>query len=604
MDNAANSSRSQIVLVCQPDEKIIHRTITADGAYELVWVPKVRDAIKSMENGNCAGIYFSRDCFAQTQALHDLVIRHQVLNNLPNGVAVLDDKKQIEWYNQPLLNYARLSEESIKGIDFYKALGNPECLGPEMIPLDEALAAGTSCWSVLKWNSENAELEKSSDSSSQKPIFAMLQVSPLMHTSAQQTGQVRQLLVSLTDITREQHQVEKLEAIYKSGLELADITPDEMLEMSIEERTDMLKSNILYYTKQLMNFDKIEVRLLNEKTGELKMLLSQGMDAEEMDVPLYAKADGNGTSGFVAATRKYYLCEDTSNDPLYIQGAREAKSSLTVPIEFHDTLIGTFNVESLTLNAFDESDVRFLEIFVQQIAAILNTFQLLVTEKSEGAFSIAQSIFQASALPVDAILNDAALALDYLESMGPGSREHIAESLVKIENTVRSIKNTIRSMREDIKTEEDDEANLEHSQKPLLGLRVLLIDNDQGVRSCAHQLFDALGADVETADSGDAAAGLMRRATYNVVIIDIRLKDPSCIDFISSAKEKNWLNNTAVILMTDYGYDPGHTIPKARPLGITSVMYKPFRIDQVKNRVQEAIEEQLGAKPQPQSDLD
>ena len=37
---------------------------------------------------------------------------------------------------------------------------------------------------------------------------------------------------------------------------------------------------------------------------------------------LYARQEGNGVTGFVAATGKSYLCSDTATDPLYIEGAK------------------------------------------------------------------------------------------------------------------------------------------------------------------------------------------------------------------------------------------------------------------------------------------
>ncbi len=36
-----------------------------------------------------------------------------------------------------------------------------------------------------------------------------------------------------------------------------------------------------------------------------------------------------------------------------------------------------------------------------------------------------------------------------------------------------------------------------------------------------------------------------------------------------------------VILMTGYGYDPGHTLVKARQDGLKHVLFKPFRVDQL-----------------------
>ena len=102
---------------------------------------------------------------------------------------------------------------------------------------------------------------------------------------------------------------------------------------------------------------------MDAKTGKLEPLLAAGMVPEAMGRALYAQLQNNGVTGFVAATGKSYLCEDTTEDPLYLEGCKGAKSSLTVPLILHDEVIGTFNVESPEPRAFTESDMQFLEIF-------------------------------------------------------------------------------------------------------------------------------------------------------------------------------------------------------------------------------------------------
>ena len=46
---------------------------------------------------------------------------------------------------------------------------------------------------------------------------------------------------------------------------------------------------------------------------------------------------------------------------------------------------------------------------------------------------------------------------------------------------------------------------------------------------------------------------------------------------------------TPVILMTGFGYDPKHSIVKARQEGLQTVLYKPFRIDRLMEAVEQAI---------------
>ncbi len=47
-------------------------------------------------------------------------------------------------------------------------------------------------------------------------------------------------------------------------------------------------------------------------------------------------------------------------------------------------------------------------------------------------------------------------------------------------------------------------------------------------------------------------------------------------------------------LMTGFGYDPGHSIVKARQAGLQAVLYKPFRLDQLLETVEQLV---TGAAP-------
>ena len=132
-------------------------------------------------------------------------------------------------------------------------------------------------------------------------------------------------------------------------------------------------------------------------------VLAVGMTPEAAARELWAATTGNGVTGFVAATGKSYLCEDTSEDPLYIEGAKGARSSLTVPVMLHDTVTGTLNVESPEPRAFSDSDLQFLEIFARDVAIALNTLELLAAEKASTAAASVEAIHSAVALPVGTI---------------------------------------------------------------------------------------------------------------------------------------------------------------------------------------------------------
>jgi hypothetical protein len=41
--------------------------------------------------------------------------------------------------------------------------------------------------------------------------------------------------------------------------------------------------------------------------------------------------------------------------------------------------------------------------------------------------------------------------------------------------------------------------------------------------------------------------------------------------------------------MTGFGWDPGHSIVKARQAGLLAVLYKPFRLDQLLSAIELVI---------------
>ena len=75
---------------------------------------------------------------------------------------------------------------------------------------------------------------------------------------------------------------------------------------------------------------------------------------------------------------------------------------------------------------------------------------------------------------------------------------------------------------------------------------------------------------------------------YDVIIADIRLPDMSGHQLLLRLQEL--LDPVPLVLMTGFGYDPGHSIVKARQAGIDFVLFKPFRVDQLLDTVEKAIQ--------------
>src|SRR4029077_6680761 len=105
---------------------------------------------------------------------------------------------------------------------------------------------------------------------------------------------VWQLISLARDITPQVQQQQKLDALHQAGQELAALAPDQLAEMSVEERVELLKLNIRRFTHDLLHYDVVEIRWLDRTTNRLEPLLEEGMLPEAANRELCAKIDGHG----------------------------------------------------------------------------------------------------------------------------------------------------------------------------------------------------------------------------------------------------------------------------------------------------------------------
>ena len=501
--------------------------------------------------------------------ISDIKFNSLVLESMPDGVVLLDAENKIVWHNACMQKWC--GQEALVGKNFYGVLASPEILGPDFCPLHTALSSQAPSNSTLR-TADNRYFH----------IHAV--------PTTVETEQSDQLIVTVRDVTTKMQQQQKMEAIQKAGMELADLKPEELKHMSVDERIELLKSNIVHFTGELLHYDVMEIRLIDREKGRLEPLLAVGIEQEAAARELYAQPQGNGVTGFVAATGKSYLCENTGEDPLYLLGARDAKSSITVPLISHDEMLGTFNVESPDLCAFDESDLQFLERFGSDVAAALGTLELLVAEKATTAAKSVEAIHTAVALPIDDILNETVNVMErYI-----GHEPEVVSRLESILRNARDIKQVIQKVGQAMTPSEAVPQSLQTESRPLLsGRRILVADADENVRVAAHALLERYQCAVETSHDGAETLSMVRNITalggYDLVLADIRLPDMNGYELMQ--KLAVITRSLPLVLMTGFGYDPGHSIVKSRQAGLKEVLYKPFRLDQLLETIERVLVE-------------
>jgi CheY-like chemotaxis protein len=536
-------------------------------SFELVVVRTISKALSLLRDQKFAAVYVDASQLSAVRWVGMMIQAEEILDAIADGVAVVDPDLRIIWANPEFHSLTDSSAHPV-GSPFYQALGQAEILGPDPCPFTTAVASRAPASTAMKIGGNR---------------YLRVTVTPVFDASNRLTH-----LIALTrETTDETQQQLKVNAIHKAGDELADLTPEELAQMGVEERTDLLKYNIARHMKDLLGLDFIEIRLLDRATKRLVPLLTEGMTPLAANRELYARKEGNGVTGFVAATGMSYVCPDTTKDPLYLEGAAGSRSSLTVPLIFHGTVIGTLNVESPQPDAFDDRDRQFIEIYGRNIAAALNTLELLEAEKLSTASASVEAINRELAIPLDDIITDATTVLDRYA----GHDEDIIARLRHLLYRAREIRSLIHKAGSAIVPPAKQSPAA--TAPRLAGTRILVVDADESIRRSAHHLLGSQGANVETARDANEAIALMRQASYSTALVDIRLPDLDGYETYRRLREVQ--PNVPIILMTGFGWDPAHSIVKARQEGLQTVLYKPFRSD----RLMEAVEQALRVSAAP-----
>ncbi len=534
-------------------------------SYERVTVRTISKALSLLRDQKFDAVFVDASQLSAVRWVGMMMQAEEILDAISDGVAVVDPDLRIIWANPEFHLLADASAATV-GASFYSALGQSEILGPDPCPFTSAVASKAPASTAMKLGGSR---------------YIRLTVTPVFDSASTLTH-----LIALTrETTDETQQQLKVDAIHEAGDELADLTPAELAEMAVEERTDLLKYNITRHMRDLLGLDFIEIRLLDRATNRLIPLLTEGMTPLAANRELYASPEGNGVTGFVAATGKTYVCTDTTKDPRYIEGAAGSRSSLTVPLTIHGTVIGTLNVENPQTDAFDDRDRQFIEIYGRNIAAAINTLELLQAEKATTARTQVEAINRELALPLDDIITDATTVLDRYA----GHDEDIISRLRHLLYRAREIRSLIHKAGATVPPGPNQPPT--GPAPRLSGTRLLVVDFDEAVRSSAHNLLGRQGASVETAHDAHEAIALMRQAPYSAALVDIRLPDLDGYEAFKRLREVQ--PNVPIILMTGFGWDPTHSIVKARQEGLQTVLYKPFRAD----RLMEAVEQALRTAP-------
>jgi CheY-like chemotaxis protein len=533
--------------------------------FDVVETSNIDQAIEALRNDHYSAIFSDSADFLPLERALISQQANLILNTIGEGVCIIDGEGRCNWMNKKMQAWPARVHEKIRRTcqEAYELFSQQ--VGPQS-------ADPPSFTTRSKRYFLNIEDQQ----------FLEMIASPVISPS----GQVVQVVAVVWDATGTRRLQQKIDAIDKAGRALVRLEGDTMSRMNVGQRLKLLEDQIVSFTRELLHFDHFAIRLLDRKTNKLEIVMSAGLPPEAVNIELFALPEGNGISGYTAATGRSYICPDVERDPRYVMGLDQAKSSLTVPLRLHDKVIGIFNIESRQRAAFNEDDRQFAEIFGRYVAIALNILDLMVVERQQVTHRLADDVSAEVAGP----LNDIALDANSLISEYIGQNE-LQTRLRQIVDNVGMIRKSLQQVAEGPNKAVLGAKDVKGAEDPLLsGAKVLVADDEQNIRTTISDVLRKYRVEVTTANNGAEAIAALEKADFNLIISDIKMPDKTGYDVFAAARKKSL--TLPVILMTGFGYDPNHCIVRASQEGLQAVLFKPFKVDQLLSEVRKALQSQ------------
>ena len=122
-----------------------------------------------------------------------------------------------------------------------------------------------------------------------------------------------------------------------------------------------------------------------------------------------------------------------------------------------------------------------------------------------------------------------------------------------------------------------------------MGHRILIVDDDILITDYLKIELEECCFELEVICENEGYLALNRIMTggIDLLLTDIAMPDMDGYELYSRAKEYN--EQLPIIMMTGFGYDPDHIVVKSRKAGLQDVIFKPFDIQKLTDKIKKYL---------------
>jgi len=115
----------------------------------------------------------------------------------------------------------------------------------------------------------------------------------------------------------------------------------------------------------------------------------------------------------------------------------------------------------------------------------------------------------------------------------------------------------------------------------VLKTKVLVIDDQVGIRALLSEVFTVLGFEVIEAGNGNEGLDVMEKCKPDIILLDMKMPGLSGIETLRLIRARN--HHIPIILVT--AYQENDMMSEAELLGVSARLVKPFDIEELQRIV-------------------
>jgi len=119
---------------------------------------------------------------------------------------------------------------------------------------------------------------------------------------------------------------------------------------------------------------------------------------------------------------------------------------------------------------------------------------------------------------------------------------------------------------------------------------ILVIDDDQDVRTCVRNILEHSGYSVLEAENGSVGIGIFRNNPVDLIIVDLFMPEKEGIETIIELRKGYPDQKILAISGGIPGYGPDHFLHIATKLGADGTLDKPFNMQQLLAKVETLLD--------------